>query len=131
MILNTNSHSIIFVLVVAFLVYLTEAGTARLRIRRQNPVIKVGLGALRQIVGPLNPFEIVFDEDDGKVADEIDEDSNDMSYSHEYEFSLSMSLPEVPPPPTPAQTRVIPNESPKGVRNRFRNKLANEPRKRI
>jgi hypothetical protein len=77
---NPSNLKNIFVVFVGFIVYMTQAGTARLRVRRQNPIIKVGLGSFTRIIGPMNPFEIVYKEDD-KSEGEKDEVRSGVSFT--------------------------------------------------
>ena len=84
---NPSNLKITFIVFVGFLVYMTQAGTTRLRVKRQTPLIHVGLGSFTKIIGPMNPFESVNDEDD-KNEDGGDEVRMDVSFCCEVPVSF-------------------------------------------
>jgi hypothetical protein len=69
----------------------TEAGL--LRLRRRNPVIQVGLSAVRQIVGPFDRFKLLQQDSEDQEIYIEDEEFNFFSMSYEHSISMSMAKP--------------------------------------
>lgn len=76
-----------------------EAGTlGRLRRRSGNPVIQVGLSAVRQIVGPFDKFKLLQKDSEDETEDMVTYlEAEDFYYlSMSYEHSMSMSMTDEP-----------------------------------
>ncbi|KAG7368632.1 hypothetical protein IV203_031375 [Nitzschia inconspicua] len=71
-----------------------------IRLRRRNPIIEVGLNAVRQIVGPVGSFMIVRKQGGKDDEESLEKDDNEFGdiFSLDYELSMSMSIASDPFP---------------------------------